>query len=565
VGDTVVVHVQPEPSATASVVGGGSSIQVGQPISLTGAVGNASGFSWMVSGGSGAFTPASGVGSDASTSFTLSTGNPGDMITLTLTALATSPCAADAMQTIHLTVGGPAALSSFTVAPAASVCSGTPTTFTAVATGATPITYTFKRGTTTVQTGGSSTYTIASPTAADSDSYTVEVSNAYNGSPVASSPIALVVTPSTSIGTQPPSGVSVCPGSTASFSVAATGQNITYLWQFSTDNGASWNAAPGTNDQAAYTTSSGATDGTQFRCVVTGDCGVETSNTVTLTIVTSTTLSATIELDGVDAGPFTRCITLDLYSGPTCSTPAYSSEQPITFTGGVGSIVLTDVPCGSYTGVAVRDRLHTLRRVATSPPEFDTTNPNNFVATFTSATGKALRGGNVNDDAYIDILDFGGYIGRSGQSPGASTTCSTPPIHPDFSGNGSIGTEDFTFIQSNFLVARDPDPCGNPLAAEPPVVDITIADLVARGEWEAARGDLNLDGRLNAADITFAAEHGLPACRADFNHIGGSSVQDIFDFVRLWMDGHPAADINDDRHVSVQDIFDFLSLWFAGC
>lgn len=236
----------------------------------------------------------------------------------------------------------------------------------------------------------------------------------------------------------------------------------------------------------------------------------------------------------------------------------------VAFSGGVGSATFGAVPCGTYTAMGARDRLHTLRRVGTSMPVFDGTDPGNLVATFTSASGAALRGGNINDDGFIDILDFGGYIGRLGQSPGADTACATPALHADFSGNGSIGAEDFTFIQSNFLAAGEPDACA-PLAGDGPVTDISVADLIARGDWDIARGDLNMDGRLNGLDVAFLAVNGPPACRADFNGVGGVTVQDVFDFINAWMAGHPAADVDDDRRVTVPDIFGFLSMWFAGC
>ncbi len=55
-----------------------------------------------------------------------------------------------------------------------------------------------------------------------------------------------------------------------------------------------------------------------------------------------------------------------------------------------------------------------------------------------------------------------------------------------------------------------------------------------------------------------------PCCFADFNHAGGVSVQDIFDFLAAYFNSEPTADINGGG-VSVQDIFDFLAAYFAGC
>ncbi len=56
-----------------------------------------------------------------------------------------------------------------------------------------------------------------------------------------------------------------------------------------------------------------------------------------------------------------------------------------------------------------------------------------------------------------------------------------------------------------------------------------------------------------------------PTCVADFNDVGGVTVQDIFDFLTAWFANDPAADVNNAGGVGVQDIFDFLTAWFGGC
>ncbi len=64
-----------------------------------------------------------------------------------------------------------------------------------------------------------------------------------------------------------------------------------------------------------------------------------------------------------------------------------------------------------------------------------------------------------------------------------------------------------------------------------------------------------------------AGNNATPCCRADFNHVGGISVQDIFDFLSFWFAGSTTADFNGNGAgmPSVQSIFSFLSAWFAGC
>jgi hypothetical protein len=56
----------------------------------------------------------------------------------------------------------------------------------------------------------------------------------------------------------------------------------------------------------------------------------------------------------------------------------------------------------------------------------------------------------------------------------------------------------------------------------------------------------------------------MPCCKADFNHVGGVTVQDIFDFLSAYFTGNPLADFNGGG-VTVQDIFDYLTGYFSGC
>lgn len=58
-----------------------------------------------------------------------------------------------------------------------------------------------------------------------------------------------------------------------------------------------------------------------------------------------------------------------------------------------------------------------------------------------------------------------------------------------------------------------------------------------------------------------------PCCTADFNKVGGVTVQDIFDFLSAWFAASPYANTGGNGttgSLSVQNIFDFLSAWFAG-
>ncbi len=58
-----------------------------------------------------------------------------------------------------------------------------------------------------------------------------------------------------------------------------------------------------------------------------------------------------------------------------------------------------------------------------------------------------------------------------------------------------------------------------------------------------------------------------PCCYADYNKVGGITVNDIFDFLSDWFAGSPYANTGGNGGpgaLSVQNIFDFLGAWFAG-
>ena len=87
--------------------------------------------------------------------------------------------------------------------------------------------------------------------------------------------------------------------------------------------------------------------------------------------------------------------------------------------------------------------------------------------------------------------------------------------------------------------------------------------------------DCNGNGKPDACDIAtgFSRDlngNGIPdecesPCIADFNQIGGLTIQDIFDFLAAWFASDPRGDFNGANGITTQDIFDFLGAWFAGC
>lgn len=250
---------------------------------------------------------------------------------------------------------------------------------------------------------------------------------------------------------------------------------------------------------------------TTITWTATDTCGNSDACPQTVTVNPINELIVDVQLSPtVEPGPLTRCITFELFEcGPNSSVVV---EQEVIFTGGLATGVSVLVPCGNYTCITARDWLHTLRRTDDDDFGVAPIAGTQYIADFTdkSASGgddDSLIGGNLNDDDSIDIIDFGMYANRFGTSPGANTNCAAPAVHADISGNGQVGTEDFTFIQINFLRQRDPNCCGLPGVAgggglpAGPIVRISVGELWRHGLGHLAVADLNGDGFLDQYDI----------------------------------------------------------------
>jgi predicted extracellular nuclease len=62
----------------------------------------------------------------------------------------------------------------------------------------------------------------------------------------------------------------------------------------------------------------------------------------------------------------------------------------------------------------------------------------------------------------------------------------------------------------------------------------------------------------------FGVNNVSPCCLADYNHVGGVTVQDVFDFLNGYFTQSPQADVGGNG-VTVQDIFEYLGLYFGRC
>ena len=107
--------------------------------------------------------------------------------------------------------------------------------------------------------------------------------------------------------TTQPTDANVTAGKTAAFKITATGDELTYQWQQSTDKGGSWTDISGaTTDTYTTAATTAGMNGYQYRCVVTGKGGEKvTSKAATLTVTAPTVPVTDVTLDNTELFLFT--------------------------------------------------------------------------------------------------------------------------------------------------------------------------------------------------------------------------------------------------------------------
>ncbi|MGD8450568.1 MAG: HYR domain-containing protein [Phycisphaerae bacterium] len=249
------------------------------------------------------------------------------------------------------------------------------------------------------------------------------------------------------------------------------------------------------------------------------NCGNENSCDQTVTVLPYNDMLVSLAIQASFpcqfASTLERCITFELWN---CSEPGMDPveyETMITFecpeqgaTVAVAmDVLLEDVPCGLYTCVTARDKLHSLR-VTLGSPEFAMSD-NMYVADFIGAE-KLLVGGNANDDCVIDIRDYGFFIcewalhydSNGDFIDDGNTPCGMFIKHADFDGNGIVWQEDYMYIRDNFLFECDPDCCVvGRMGGKEAITRISVAELRKQGLGDLVIADLNRDGWLDTADM----------------------------------------------------------------
>ncbi|RKZ11539.1 hypothetical protein DRQ53_15895, partial [bacterium] len=244
---------------------------------------------------------------------------------------------------------------------------------------------------------------------------------------------------------------------------------------------------------------------TTVTCTATDECGNVALTTFDVTVSNTNLVFADIQLVGVTTS-ITRCIH---FVAGTCNVVA---DAQVTFdnTGFFSGFI--EIPCGAWTKLCAKDEQHTMWDNTPLVLSMDGTY---YIAT----TQLDLQGGDTDNDGDVDINDVTWFMFQFGAlaAPGG---CPWDGVtrDADFSNDGAVGTEDYTFLTANWLSASEclctapflagdrGDPRDNFDLLRPSTR--RASQLVTRN-WHS-KVDFDKNGRLDYRDVRkFEQRHGL--------------------------------------------------------
>ncbi|MCE2883214.1 MAG: HYR domain-containing protein, partial [Planctomycetaceae bacterium] len=193
----------------------------------------------------------------------------------------------------------------------------------------------------------------------------------------------------------------------------------------------------------------------------------------TVAVAAHQLLDLDITLLGIVVGDSTRPIRVR--AGTSVQTIDVACTRPS------GSATAIEVPvAAAYSCILVKDAAHSLTRSVAA-----TVSGSRYEA------AASLVQGDSNDDDFIDVLDFGAFVGDIGLD-------TTRSARSNFNADLAVNTGDFAFIGIGFLSAGES--CGG-LVEGAPRERISVRELRRRGLGELIRADLDGDGWLDGRDI----------------------------------------------------------------
>lgn len=297
------------------------------------------------------------------------------------------------------------------------VCAGGNASFTVAATGS-GVTYQWQvstdGGATYSNISGATavTYTITGVTVAQSGNRYRCVLNSSCGG--ATSNGALLTVNSLPAITAQPQNVNVCAGSTATFSVTATGTGITYQWQVSTDGGVTYSDISGAT-ASSYTINpvTLGMNNNRYRCVVSGTCTppavsngailttatsiIITTQPVNSTICEQTNTSFTVAATGsglvyqwqvsTDGGAtYTNVTNGGVYGGATAATLTITTAPP-SLNGNRYRVIVSNASCAPSTSNSVLLTVNTFPQITAQPQSVTICENGNTSFAVTATTG----------------------------------------------------------------------------------------------------------------------------------------------------------------------------------
>lgn len=241
--------------------------------------------------------------------------------------------------------------------------------------------------------------------------------------------------------------------------------------------------------------------------------GLQTCN-FTVTVLPVNQVHLSVELDQVFL-PTSRCIR---FVADNCGAVAEVTlsfvdhdSNPLTPVRAVAPSPANpnpvEIPCGVWTKLCAKDEQHTL---------WDTTLLTDSGSYYAANTVLDLVGGDTDNQGDVDINDVTWLIFQFGQLHVPGGCPWNGARDADFSNNGAVGSEDYTFLTQNWLKFTT---CACSLDSGGDSDLAAIATAVAVTDLPPAVGgaaDLNADGVVDVSDVElFERMNGLPRALSD--------------------------------------------------
>lgn len=275
-----------------------------------------------------------------------------------------------------------------------------------------------------------------------------------------------------SITTQP-SDAEVDNGATATFTVAASGANLSYQWKINRDDGSGWNDISGAN-AASYTTATvdANCDGYRYKCVVSNSGGDVESNAVTLNIK-----KYTVSFD--TKGGAETIAPQEVVRGGKASTPTPPTKTGYVFDGWYSS--------DTYNAGSKWD-------FASNTVSTNTTLLAKWLSTDAGITAVSLNGtaGTINGTDIVVVLPYGSAIPTDASAVSVTTVTGAIASTPVTADTGSTWT--FTVTAEDGITTKNYT-VNVSVAANPAVgnqADVDAAKSVIENfTWTVAQGTAN--------------------------------------------------------------------------